>query len=42
MEEQQRAEEEEDLQQRRRLPVSEGGMIPTAKPVNAVFWNESS
>ena len=34
------AEEEEDLRQRRSLPVSEGGLIPTAEPVNAVFWNE--
>jgi len=39
IDEQRRAEEEEDLQQRRRLPVSEGGMIPTAEPINAVFTN---
>jgi len=33
------AEEQVDLEERRRLPVSEGGMIPTAEPVNAVFMN---
>jgi hypothetical protein len=31
------AEEEEDLQERRRLPVSEGGLIPVAAPINAVL-----
>jgi hypothetical protein len=32
------AEEKADLDERRRLPVSEGGMIPMAAPVNAVFF----
>jgi hypothetical protein len=32
------AEEKADLEERRRLPVSEGGMIPTAAPVNAIFF----
>jgi hypothetical protein len=33
-------EEQEELRERRRLPVKEGGMIPSAEPVNAVFWND--
>jgi hypothetical protein len=37
MEDMRRAEEEEDLQERRRLPVSEGGLIPVAAPINAVL-----
>jgi hypothetical protein len=32
------AEEQADLDERRRLPVSEGGMIPMAAPVNAIFF----
>lgn len=32
------AEEKADLDERRRLPVSEGGMIPMAAPVNAIFF----
>ena len=41
LQEQLEAEEEEDLQERLRLPVSEGGMIPTAEPVNAVFYKQA-
>jgi hypothetical protein len=32
------AEEKADLDERSRLPVSEGGMIPVALPVNAIFF----
>ena len=35
-----RQDEEEELRERRNLPVSEGGMIPTAQPVNAVFYKD--
>jgi hypothetical protein len=40
MEEMRQADEEEEINERRRLPVSEGGMIPVAAPINAVLWNE--
>lgn len=35
-----RAEEEAEIQELRRLPVKEGGLIPTAEPINAVFWKD--
>jgi hypothetical protein len=35
-------EEEEELQERRRLPVSQGGMIPTATTIRAGFWDNAS
>lgn len=38
--EQRRAEEEADLRERRQLPVSEGGMMFVAQPVNAVFLQQ--
>ena len=41
IEERMAAEEEEELREQRSLPVSEGGMIPTAQPVNAVFLQDS-
>lgn len=34
------AEEQADLDERRRMPVSEGGMIPTAAPVGAIFFTK--
>jgi hypothetical protein len=37
MEERQAAEEEADLQEKRRLPVSEGGLMQVAHPINSVF-----
>jgi hypothetical protein len=40
MEEMRQADEDEEINERRRLPVSEGGMIPVAAPINAVLWNE--
>lgn len=40
LEQQRLSEEEQDLYERRRLPVKEGGLIPVAKPVNAVFSND--
>lgn len=39
-EERQREEEELELKERRNLPVSEGGMIPIAAPINAVLMSE--
>ena len=40
MEDMRQADEDEEISERRRLPVSEGGMIPVAAPVNSVLWNE--
>lgn len=40
MEVQRLADEQNDLHERRRLSVKEGGMIPIAEPVNAVFLND--
>lgn len=40
MEDRRQADEDEEINERRRLPVSEGGMIPVAAPINAVLWNE--
>lgn len=40
LEEQRLADEQEDLYERRRLPVKEGGLMPMAEPVNAVFSND--
>jgi hypothetical protein len=39
IEDMRQADEDEEIYERRRLPVSEGGMIPMAAPVNAVLWN---
>jgi Targeting protein for Xklp2 (TPX2) domain len=37
MEDARRADEDEEIKERRRLPVSEGGMIPVAGPINVVL-----